>query len=328
MQVEKNKNRKSKAIFWKCQCKKCNSFFYVSTSNMPKTKSCGCLRFNNPLKVEDLTGKKFGKLTVIHRDIERDENEIRKGIKRRNAHWLCKCDCGNSKLSSVTGYELKSGRTRSCGCLQSEITAKRNMDSVKNNRILEIENDIVKMYAEDDEDFFIVDLDDYDFIKKWYWRKDEKGYWITNAKKNDIAIYNKQILRLHQLIAERKYGSYDTKKLFPDHLSRNKSDNRKCNLILKTNADNMKNRSLSKANTSGKTGVSYSKDKNLWIAYITINYNTIFLGSYSEYNDAINARLAAEEHYGFTCDNKTASYDYSTVKDNIEETERKGEDIE
>lgn len=120
-------------------------------------------------------------------------------------------------------------------------------------------------------------------------------------------------MRLHQLIAERKYGKYDAKKLFPDHLSRDKSDNRKCNLVLKTNAENMKNRSLSKANTSGKTGVSYAGSKRTWTAYITVNYNTIYLGDFARYEDAVNARLFAENKYGFTCDDKVADYDYSRI---------------
>lgn len=153
----------------------------------------------------------------------------------------------------------------------------------------------------------IVDADDYDFLKNWYWRMNAKGYWVTNSKQNDG--YDKSTLRMHQLVAERKYGKYDTTSIFPDHLSRNKSDNRKCNLILKSNADNMKNRSISKANTSGKTGVYYSKDNNKWIAQISINYKTINLGEYTRFEDAVEARLTAEKKYGFTCDNIVAPYD-------------------
>jgi hypothetical protein len=393
IQIEKNKNRKNKTTFWKCECKKCNSIFHSASQNIPKIKSCGCSRryknvekeignkygkltivdidwekseleyskgnqfgvfykckcdcgnpeiktyrlnsikyghikscgcskFNNPLIMEDLTGQKFGRLTVIGRDMKRDEEEWKTGQRRGNVHWLCQCDCGNEKLSSVVGWQLKSGHTQSCGCLNSEITAARNKrDSAKINRVFRskenlkefIEDGVVRVYGEND-DSFIVDIDDYYFIKNWFWRRDKKGYWTTNAKKEDEDIYHKKILRLHQLIAERKYGKYNTKKLFPDHLSRDKSDNRKCNLILKTNADNMKNRNLSKANTSGKTGVSYANDTDLWIAYITVNYKTIHLGEFVNYNDAVDVRLKAEKQYGFTCDDKVADYDYSCNK--------------
>lgn len=132
-----------------------------------------------------------------------------------------------------------------------------------------------------------------------------------------MKIFSKKILRLHQLIAERKYGKYDTKKLFPDHLSRDKSDNRKCNLVLKTNAENMKNRKLSKANTSGKTGVCYSESKGMWTAYITVNYKNIHLGDFAKFEDAVSARLFAEKKYGFTCDDKVADYDYSYISNEI-----------
>lgn len=57
-------------------------------------------------KLHDLTGQTFGKLIVI----ERAEND-----RRGNAQWLCRCECGNTKI--VLGYQLTSGKTRSCGCL-------------------------------------------------------------------------------------------------------------------------------------------------------------------------------------------------------------------
>ncbi len=40
------------------------------------------------------------------------------GIKCRQVSWLCLCNCGNYK--TVIGNNLRSGGTRSCGCLQKE----------------------------------------------------------------------------------------------------------------------------------------------------------------------------------------------------------------
>lgn len=59
-------------------------------------------------KVMDLTGKKFGKSTIIKRSYP-----------NKNGHlmWLCKCDCGTEKI--IEGNHLRSGHTKSCGCLQS-----------------------------------------------------------------------------------------------------------------------------------------------------------------------------------------------------------------
>ena len=59
-------------------------------------------------KFIDLTGQKFGRLTVI----KRAEND-----KWGQAQWLCECDCGSNKEVIVRGGALKSGGTQSCGCL-------------------------------------------------------------------------------------------------------------------------------------------------------------------------------------------------------------------
>lgn len=72
------------------------------------------MHFVNGIKVrddfKDLTGKRFGRLIVI------------KLIGRKNGKhiWLCECDCGKEKL--ITKYDLESGATKSCGCLQKERT--------------------------------------------------------------------------------------------------------------------------------------------------------------------------------------------------------------
>lgn len=62
---------------------------------------------------KDLTGQRFSRLVVIGESGERD--------KHLNVKWLCKCDCGNEILV-ITG-SLKTGNTRSCGCLQDEVNA-------------------------------------------------------------------------------------------------------------------------------------------------------------------------------------------------------------
>lgn len=62
----------------------------------------------------DLTGKKFGRLTVI----KRTENQ------GKIVMWECVCDCGN--IRTVQGCGLKSGNSKSCGCLQREIVTEAN----------------------------------------------------------------------------------------------------------------------------------------------------------------------------------------------------------
>ena len=62
----------------------------------------------NMRRVNDLTGKKFGMLTVIGID---DRGT-------RKTYWMCQCDCGNVK--SVRSDSLQSGAIKSCGCLKKK----------------------------------------------------------------------------------------------------------------------------------------------------------------------------------------------------------------
>ena len=64
---------------------------------------------------KDLTGKQFGKLTVIQVSKERKNNQLT---------WECKCSCGNPNIIYVTTSNLNNGRTRSCGCLRKETIRK------------------------------------------------------------------------------------------------------------------------------------------------------------------------------------------------------------
>lgn len=58
----------------------------------------------------DMTDKKFGRLTVIKRN---------GSDKWKQALWLCKCSCGTEKI--IQGHRLREGKTKSCGCLKTEL---------------------------------------------------------------------------------------------------------------------------------------------------------------------------------------------------------------
>lgn len=64
-------------------------------------------------KFIDLTGQKFGKLTVL----KRIDDHITKGGQHFTM-YLCKCDCGNE--IKVLAHRLRQGKTQSCGCLKKE----------------------------------------------------------------------------------------------------------------------------------------------------------------------------------------------------------------
>lgn len=64
-------------------------------------------------KVKDITGQKFGRLTVLKFAY----------IKNGNTYWNCICECGNEKI--VSAKNIKHGKTKSCGCYFSEIKSKQ-----------------------------------------------------------------------------------------------------------------------------------------------------------------------------------------------------------
>lgn len=64
---------------------------------------------------KDETGNRYGRLLVMS-----------KADGMRRVSWKCKCDCGNTVI--VPGIQLRCGKTKSCGCLHKEITAKKNAE--------------------------------------------------------------------------------------------------------------------------------------------------------------------------------------------------------
>ncbi|WP_455945475.1 hypothetical protein [Eubacterium ramulus] len=91
-------------------------------------------------KMVDLTGERFGRLTVIS-----------KGNKRLYGKptWLCRCDCGRLKYAIT--QSLKNGDVKSCGCLQRETRRKNaiNLNEVRihhgmsDSRIYRIYNNMI-----------------------------------------------------------------------------------------------------------------------------------------------------------------------------------------
>lgn len=72
-------------------------------------------------RLNDLTGKTFGLLTVIYRAPDHISSS---GIKR--VKWHCKCDCGNE--IDVLSSNLVAGKTISCGCYNEKIKKERYKD--------------------------------------------------------------------------------------------------------------------------------------------------------------------------------------------------------
>lgn len=72
--------------------------------NKPKNKN----KYSGTRAIDE-TGNRYGMLEVIRKT----------DSKNKDASWLCRCDCGQYKV--VIGYNLRSGHTKSCGCIQQKI---------------------------------------------------------------------------------------------------------------------------------------------------------------------------------------------------------------
>lgn len=138
----KNISKKGKAYYnyyWKCKCD-CGKETSVLITNLIKgtTKSCGCLnkelieqriKEKSEKNFQDLTGRKFGRLTAIKMERKVDsQGQLRE-------YWLCQCDCG--KTSSVLKNNLLKNKVNSCGCIVKE-KANRNVKKCKEYRNLYI----------------------------------------------------------------------------------------------------------------------------------------------------------------------------------------------
>lgn len=213
-----------------------------------------------------LIGKKIDKLLVLGK-VDDSKSQLK-----------CLCDCGN--IVYYKACELNSGKIHSC------TRCPVNTYSICDTYVIG--------YTSKGEEFYF-DLDDYDIIKQYVWRLHHSGYIVTSLPEKDG---HRKILTLHNLI----FGKHISK---VDHINRNKQDNRKSNLRLVNNSLNGFNINKQINNTSGKTGVSYLKKNNCYVAYIGYQNKHIYLGSFKDYNDAIKARKQAEiKYFGELSDTK------------------------
>ena len=240
---------------------------------------------NTPATFKDLTGQRFGRLVVLYRAPKGNTKHVR---------WYCKCDCGTECI--VYKDALLSGRQVSCGCYNREkckgILKERQMNKY------DLSGEYGIGYTHNTNKEFYFDLEDYDKIKNFCWREDSNGYIITNKS-------DRKLLLLHRLIMD-----VDGEKIDVDHIKHNLYDNRKSELRVVRHSDNLKNQKVSSHNSSGVTGVSFSKESNKWESYITINRKRIALGRFDNFEDAVKTRKEAEEKY-------FGEYSYDNSMNNI-----------
>jgi len=105
---------------WECTCS-CGKVCQVTSNNLRSGNctSCGCYikEWMSVCKTIDLTGKRFGKLLVIKKDIAHS------GL--QGVRWVCQCDCGTIKSILSTNLRRSLRGTKSCGCILTESNQSR-----------------------------------------------------------------------------------------------------------------------------------------------------------------------------------------------------------
>lgn len=236
-----------------------------------------------PKKI-DLTGHKYGRLTVIN---EAPTYYMKSGDSK--VMWNCICDCGNTV--AVSAGNLRSGTTNSCGCYQKEKAGSALSKMRKKHNRYEIKDDYVIMFTTNKNEPFYIDLEDLEKVRQycWYSDLDEKN---SNETKYIVTSTPHKQLRLHRYIL-----NINDNKIHVDHINHNTFDNRKINLRAVTVNQNCYNRRKSKLNTSGVPGVVWKKANRKWVVTIGHDGKREYLGLFSSMDDAIKIRKDAEEKY-------------------------------
>lgn len=132
---------------------------------------------------------------------------------------------------------------------------------------------------------FYFDKCDYVLIKDYCWNEHilSSGYSALEAW--DCS--TKKIVRMHWLIVGKGV----------DHINHNPLDNRRNNLRVATQQENIFNKGVQSTNKSGIIGVFQRKDTKKWVAQLRKNGRTVYYDQFDNFLDAVKARLKAESQF-------------------------------
>ena len=238
-------------------------------------------------KYIDLTGKRFGRLTVA----ERGPNNKNPKNGYTSIQWWCDCDCGNRKL--VRACDLRNGHSRSCGCLHKDVATATGKRKKGENQFIVKENVVIGVTSRGD--MFYFDKEDLEKVSQYNWYKSKQGYIVTT--------HESKVIRLHRFVMDAKPGEQI------DHINHQLENACKSNLRRVTKRQNAFNSKTSLNNTSGVKGVTYDSHRDKWIAQIGVNGKTVRLGGFDAFDEAVAARKAAEEKFfgEYSYDNSMAA---------------------
>ncbi len=206
-------------------------------------------------KFIDLTGQKFGRLTVIERA---------GSTKHGATKWLCKCECGKEKI--VIGDELRKGNTTSCGCYAKEIAKETALKHIAGkNKTHDMTGTLV--YKEWSE----MKRRCYNSKDKSYSDYGKRGITVCDRWKNSFEAFCEDVSKLphfndkgYSLDRINNNGNYE-----PDNVrwanSKIQANNRRTNQLITYN-----NKTQTIAQWADEYGISYKK---LWKRINTFHWD-------------------------------------------------------
>lgn len=255
--LERTNEKQDRYYLWRCRCD-CGGEILVNTKRLRRgtVTNCGCVPKTTARRgmiAEDLTGRQFGKLTVLSRA------ENRNG----RVAWVCQCACG--RLHTATAHDLKNEHIKSCGC-------QRNCNEAG---IADIAGQkfgrLTVLYATS--------------------KRDRKGSVIWHCRcdcGNEINVTQDNLV----------YGNYRSCGCLRQEIWKNIPN--QLHMVDGTCIEWLKYRKHRSDNTSGFRGVFRSQN-GTYRAMIGFKKERFYIGTYQTFEQAVEHRLEIEEliHDGF-----------------------------
>lgn len=230
-------------------------------------------------KFIDLTGRVFGRLTVIDRADKSD--------KYGRIFWNCQCSCSGHTRIVVVGGNLRTGNTTSCGCFCLD-----RVKEVSTKKWVPIERDDYYEIPLSQGYLSKIDKEDLVLISDYKWCYSE-GY--AAARVRGRSKKNPKIIVMQRLLL----CILNDTKMDVDHINHDTLDNRKSNLRVCEHFRNCQNKIQLNNCKSGVTGVHIRPKAitNRYFAMIMYKKKSIYLGGFNSLEEATRARKKAEKLY-------------------------------